>query len=229
MGHLTLVRHGQASLRGDHYDSLSDLGRDQARLLGAHWARLGVRFDRAWVGPRQRHRQTAVEVARAYADAGVPFPDPVAVGSLDEHDGIAVLKRAAGLDEPGDRLMTGDPARDAALRQALERYPHVMAAWSAGAYAEDGIEPWHRFRARAGEALEHLRAEGGRGVAFTSGGVVAAVVGAVLELGHEHVIALSASVYNSALTDLHHRPEGTHLTVFNATPHLSDPRHLTRL
>ena len=45
MSLLTLVRHGQASFFQEDYDQLSPLGEQQARLLGEHWVRQGVRFD----------------------------------------------------------------------------------------------------------------------------------------------------------------------------------------
>ena len=47
MSVLYLIRHGQAGTR-EHYDTLSELGRAQARLLGEHLAAQGVRFDRAY-------------------------------------------------------------------------------------------------------------------------------------------------------------------------------------
>ncbi len=56
-----LVRHGQAGTR-ENYDSLSDLGRRQARRLGEHLAAQGVRFDAAWSGSLARQRATAEEV-----------------------------------------------------------------------------------------------------------------------------------------------------------------------
>ena len=37
-----LVRHGQAAFGTDHYDRLSERGRQQARWLGEHLAALGV-------------------------------------------------------------------------------------------------------------------------------------------------------------------------------------------
>ena len=58
MSTLTLVRHAQASLFADDYDQLSDVGRQQARLLGEFWACRGTDFDEVYCGPRARQRQT---------------------------------------------------------------------------------------------------------------------------------------------------------------------------
>ena len=73
MGQLVLVRHAQASFFGASYDELSALGREQAAALGEHWARHGVAYDRVYVGPRRRHRQTYDLVAAAYRERGLPW------------------------------------------------------------------------------------------------------------------------------------------------------------
>ena len=63
MSILYLVRHGQASFASENYDQLSPLGERQARQLGEHWVALGLRFDRVYIGPKQRHLQTQAAVA----------------------------------------------------------------------------------------------------------------------------------------------------------------------
>ena len=60
MSVLYLVRHGQAGTR-ENYDSLSDLGRDQARLLGEHFAQQKIRFDTVYSGSLSRQQATAAE------------------------------------------------------------------------------------------------------------------------------------------------------------------------
>src|SRR3984957_8008407 len=61
MSVLYLVRHGQAGTR-ENYDSLSDLGRRQARLLGRHFRGQGTQFTAASSGPPPRERAPAREV-----------------------------------------------------------------------------------------------------------------------------------------------------------------------
>jgi broad specificity phosphatase PhoE len=229
MGQITLVRHGQASVQGASYDALSSLGHAQARRLGEHWAERGLRFDAVYVGPRQRHAETAAHIATVYAERGLPWPTPQQAPDLDEHHGLAVLKRAAGLNEPGDGLLSGDVSRDAAIRQLFGRYHEVMGEWAAGAYAADGIEPWRAFRDRAQRALEHLCVGSGRTVAFTSGGLIAAVLGAVLGLDDQRVIDLSATLYNTSLTDVRYRPGDIGVVAFNGTPHLHEASTITRV
>lgn len=58
MSVLYLVRHGQAGTR-EHYDSLSDLGRAQARLLGEYLRE--TPFSAVYSGSLERQQATAAE------------------------------------------------------------------------------------------------------------------------------------------------------------------------
>ena len=40
-----LIRHGQASFGQDNYDCLSQLGEQQAHLLGQHFSERNIQFD----------------------------------------------------------------------------------------------------------------------------------------------------------------------------------------
>lgn len=74
MTNLCFVRHGQAGTRHE-YDSLSEVGRKQARLLGEYFASQEIEFCAAYAGTQARQRETANEVARAVTAAGARFPD----------------------------------------------------------------------------------------------------------------------------------------------------------
>src|ERR1700747_2109086 len=68
-----LVRHGKAGTR-DAYDSLSELGQRQARLLGEHFISQGIQFASAYAGALTRQKQTGEQIREAYADEGFGFP-----------------------------------------------------------------------------------------------------------------------------------------------------------
>jgi broad specificity phosphatase PhoE len=229
MGHVTLIRHGQASVQGATYDALSPLGHEQARKLGLYWADRGVTFDTVLVGPRQRHAQTLAHVEAVYRERGLYWPQAQLVADLDEHHGLTVLKRAAGIQESGDALLSGDESRDAAIKRLFGRFREIMHEWASGGFAAPDIEPWHTFRARAIAVVDHLCADAGRSAAFTSGGLVSAVVGAVLGLDDHRVIHLSAEIHNTSLTELRHRPGEVGLINFNTVPHLREPNLITRV
>ena len=169
MSSVYLVRHGQAGSR-QCYDQLSPLGRRQARLLGEHFVREGVRFEVIWAGAMLRQRQTAEEVWCAYRTAGVAAPEIVVDPAWNEFDLDGVLREMA------PRLVEVDPE----FRKAYEELQRQMAdaahpvhhswspcdmasviAWIEGRFAA-GVESWAEFRARVLERNRAVRAAAGR-------------------------------------------------------------------
>ena len=94
MSRVYLVRHGQAGTR-KAYDSLSPLGRQQARLLGRYCAEQGVRFSASWCGEMVRQQQTGDEVRAAYREAGLTFPEIKTEPSWNEFDLDDIYKALA--------------------------------------------------------------------------------------------------------------------------------------
>src|SRR5262249_6459440 len=94
MSNLYVVRHGQASFFAENYDQLSPLGELQSRLLGEYWAARGVVFDEVFIGPCQRHVDTARLVGEAYQARGLAWPAPIMLPGLDEYEAEAVLKQS---------------------------------------------------------------------------------------------------------------------------------------
>src|SRR5437016_998836 len=95
MSSLTLIRHAQASFFADQYDQLSAIGEKQSRLLGEFWVRTQPQIDAVFIGPRQRHEQTAAAVATVFQEAALAFPKPAILPELDEYDLRGVLERLA--------------------------------------------------------------------------------------------------------------------------------------
>ncbi|MGZ6143770.1 MAG: histidine phosphatase family protein [Myxococcales bacterium] len=226
MGSLFLVRHGQASAFEDNYDRLSSLGERQARLLGEGWARRGLKFDRAFTGPRVRQKTTA-ELA---AEAG-GLPPPVELAELDEM-GVEPLfrehipdlfARHAHLQSLGDAMLMadGDVAR---ARSFAILFEAVLRMWLKGEVSGAGVEPWLEFRARIRKVLAVVR-EGGRGkriVVFTSAGPVASAVQLALGSDDETALALAFRVRNTSVSEFLYSGDRFSLASFNETPHLDD-------
>ena len=154
-----LVRHGQAGTR-KAYDSLSDLGRRQARMLGEYFVAEKIHFAAAYSGALVRQEETAAEVRAAYREAGVCFPEIVREPGWNEFD-LAHVYRALA-----PQLCAEDPefereyqelvaqARAAAEqpeasvnRRWLPCDVKVVEAWMRGRHAYDG-ETWQAFRER---------------------------------------------------------------------------------
>ena len=225
---LLLVRHGQASFYGASYDELSVLGLSQARLLGEHWGRSGLRPARAWVGPRRRHTQTYAAAAEAYETYGERFPAAEPLPALDEHAGITVAKTKLGHADPDSGALHGpagpgsDQEAERAKSALLVSYLGAIREWARGEIDSAGCESWAAFRDRVRGALERMTAVPSDGpvVAFTSGGVVCAAVGWMLGLDEDRVIDLHTVVRNTSITAIGHSGRYRHLVTFNETPHL---------
>jgi broad specificity phosphatase PhoE len=85
-----LIRHGQAGTR-EAYDSLSELGREQARLLGEYFFSQKLTFHSVISGSLNRQRQSAEEVSKVYPDFPAINVDP----NWDEFDLTRVYREIA--------------------------------------------------------------------------------------------------------------------------------------
>jgi broad specificity phosphatase PhoE len=234
MSRLLLVRHAKgANLIDGSYDQLSETGWRQAAELGRHWIAWGITFDRVFVGPRRRHRETAEGVARVFAEAGHAWPDPVELALLDEHAGLAVfglaLPELAETEPDAQAILESIVAGAPVERKVLIRlFKRVMMDWATGRIGHLGQESWSDFRKRAARTLERLTDSesdpGSQVVAvFTSGGLIGAMVAHLLAGSDRLAMQLSFQLRNTAITELRFTGGRVALNRFNALPHLRDP------
>ncbi len=234
MSVLYLIRHGQASAGSGDYDRLSSLGKEQSRALGELWAGRGLTFDRVFVGPLRRQRQTCEAVTEVYRQRRLPWPEPEPLAELDEHCGPKLVSRLTPESE--------SPLNpEAKLLRYLELYQETTRQWARGEVeTPPDLEPWSAFRRRVAAGLDRIAVGGVRGgsvAAFTSGGAVAAAVGHALALADEKIIEMSWWVRNAAVTEFLFSPANGQqpgvrdlrwtLHTFNTTPHLDDPDRVT--
>ena len=227
-----MIRHGQAGLRHD-YDTLSDLGRTQARLLGEYLAAQQVRFTAVYSGALKRQSETAREVLRAMAAAGAAVPEVQIDDHWNEFDLDAVYHAIA------PRLAADDPefqVEHEKLHRMLEEQNSpahrnwtrcdtlVVRAWVEGRYEVPG-ESWEAFRKRVSTPLRALSrippAE--TAAVFSSATPIAVWIGMALGLNGRHVMRLAGVTYNAALTTMRAREKDLALFSFNGTPHLTEP------
>jgi broad specificity phosphatase PhoE len=235
MSILFFVRHGQASFMHNNYDQLSPLGEIQAQALGNHWAALGLKFDRVYIGPRQRHQQTQLAVASVYQARGLSWPEPECLPELDEHQGFEVMKQVAS-DLAGQEPVIGELVRalaeteDVEPRLYLKALRRVMRLWARGEIKAEGLEDWPAFRARVQVGLEKIRAANSTGktiVAFTSGGPIGTTTGKALNLTDEKILELAWAVRNAAYAEFLFSGARFSLITFNAASHMYRPELLT--
>jgi broad specificity phosphatase PhoE len=230
-----LVRHGQAGTR-DAYDSLSELGERQARLLGEHFISQGIRFASADAGTLTRQQQTAEQIRAVYADAGVDFPTVRIDSGWDEFDLGRVYREIAPLlaaedpeflheyHEMREQVRVSQGAHGARIhRRWMPCDTKVVEAWLAGRYAYGG-ETWDQFRERVASCrLKMLDARNENILVVTSATPVAICTGLSLEISDGRVMRLAGAVYNASYTILRLRNEQLRLFTFNAVPHLAAP------
>ena len=237
MSMLALVRHGQASFFSDNYDQLSPLGEQQARLLGEYWVRRGVQFDEVFTGPRVRQIETAALAGEAFAKAGLPWPEPVFMPELDEHQVDRLIKLTMpqiGLDYPDIKdlhaaYLGAEGPRDKHRTFQL-MFERVVMLWVAGKVEAPGVESWAAFKERVGAGLRRITQSEGRGrnvAAFTSVGAITVGLQLSLGCGDRAAFDMGWRVRNASVTEFIFSRDRLTLEGFNACAHLEDPALVT--
>ena len=134
MGHIYLIRHGQASLGAEDYDQLSPLGQRQSERLGQYLRQrsdeLGLQWDAVLMGSLRRHRQTWEGIAQG---AGWTQHTPLVWPGLNEYDSEALL--AALPVTPGQT----DPGSPEGYKRHFRLLRDALAMWMAGTISPHGM------------------------------------------------------------------------------------------
>ncbi|HXU38262.1 MAG TPA: histidine phosphatase family protein [Blastocatellia bacterium] len=231
MSYIYLIRHAQAGSR-DNYDVLSDLGREQARLLGKHFAAQGVELAAVYAGGMRRQRETAEIACEAIERAGMQAPDVVTNERWNEFSLISVYRAIA------KRMMKDDAdfARDIReMQEAIARDPHttggavgrcdqaVIRAWMDARYADYDGESWGSFRERIETCATDLcSSDHEKSIAiFTSATPIAITAATALGLNDEKLLSILGVIYNTSISMMRARNGELRLFTFNATPHVN--------
>ena len=232
LGTLYFIRHGQAGTRA-HYDLLSELGQQQATLLGQHFAREATALDAVVTGSLQRQQQTAQLTLQQMNSSLTPQLD----AHWNEFSLANVYQGMLPLLLRDEAVFAADYAAmqetlhdDAhAVRGAVGRCDRaIIEAWMNERFAEYEGETWATFRARVQSALPALLAAAAtRTIAvFTSATPIAICVSTVLGLTNDktlgQTLGLMAMVQNSSITTMRVREAEAWLFNFNTLPHLPD-------
>jgi broad specificity phosphatase PhoE len=236
MSRVYLVRHGQAGTR-ESYDSLSELGRQQARLLGEYFVSEKVHFAAAYSGTLVRQQETACEVSAVYREAGACFPEILREPGWNEFDLTHVYRSLA------PRLCAEDPEFDreyqelVAQARAAAEQPEasvnrrwlpcdvkIVQAWIRGQHSYDG-ETWQAFRERVIGCQSKLEpAERDENIAvFTSATPIGIWAALSMEIHDERAMRLAGVLHNASCTVIRLHDGELRLHSFNAIPHLGEP------
>jgi len=231
LSNVYLVRHGQAGTR-EAYDTLSDLGQLQARLLGEYFLAQGIEFSAVYAGSMKRQQQTASAIGDVY---GISFPKITIEKCWDEFDLTNIYRelgpKLAEIDQ--DFRVQYEEMRVEAKQQVgvMDAKVHrqwrpcdtkMVDTWISGTLSYSG-ETWqqllHRVRACFG-SLERLPPRANVLVS-TSATPTAVLAGLALEVTDTRVRQLAGVLYNSSYTKLRFRDGRWQMFQFNAVPHLT--------
>ncbi|WP_066963438.1 histidine phosphatase family protein [Microbulbifer sp. Q7] len=213
MSEIFVVRHGQASFGSDNYDQLSELGWQQARWLGEHWAQDEQQFDHIVSGDLQRHRETAQGICEGL---GPNRHRVEALPQLNEFDFKRVMQ---AYGETNPQAAPGAGAERADYYRFLKK---AMHAWSTGEIK--GAESWQQFEQRIEDVLGVLAAgaRGGKTLVVSSGGAIAMMVRQILGAPSHTVTQLNMQIKNTAISHVFAGRNGLSLHSFNHVPHLDN-------
>jgi len=236
MSRVYLIRHGQAGTRTS-YDTLSELGREQARLAGEHLARTGVRFAAAYSGALQRQQQTAQQVIAAYQQGGADFPALQVDPGWNEFDLDHVYRELAPIlceedaafrDEFAKmrtELLAAGEQHDAQIhRRWTPGDLKIVKAWIEGHPRYNG-ETWLAFHDRIASRRPALSAITEPGddhniVVFTSATPIGIWAALGMDVEDHRAMRLAGVLMNSSITVMRLREDQIRLHMFNGVPHL---------
>jgi broad specificity phosphatase PhoE len=233
MSRVYLVRHGQAGTR-KAYDSLSELGRRQARLLGEYFVSEKLCFAKAYSGALERQWETAQEVSAVYGESGAPFPEIAREADWNEFDLTHVYQGLAPLLSAEDPEFARQYEELTAQARAAAEQPEanvnrrwlpcdvqIVKAWIRGRHPYDG-ESWLAFRERVTgrrvtlEASEHDE----NIVIFTSATPIGVWAALAMEIEDERAMRLAGVLHNTSITLLRFHGGELRLHSLNGVPHL---------
>jgi broad specificity phosphatase PhoE len=217
MRELLLIRHGQASFHAEDYDRLSTVGEHQSRELGLWLAACGQLPDLVAIGPRVRHSDTAT----LCLDAAAVDAERWLLDGLDEVDHNELLARQRPELAGAGQLRHALKQESDPKRAFQELFIASLNRWISGEHDAEYSCSWPMFRTKVLDALAQLQERSASSIwAFTSGGPIAVIVGALLGVPIEQTFNLSWPLVNSGMTRLRLGTRGATLVTYNSWPHL---------
>ena len=213
MGHVYLVRHGQASFGAADYDNLSELGQRQSVRLGHYFAEKGLQFEAVLTGTLKRQVQTWAGIAQGAGYGHTPLAWP----GLNEYDSEAVIKSI----HPTPLAKADTPEM---YRHHFRLLRDGLTQWMNGVVSPHGMPSYQDFVRGVSSALDHIRKQHtGNVLIVSSGGPISTAVGHILGTSPETTIELNLRIRNSSVTELAFTPKRHMLVTYNTLPHLDAP------
>lgn len=197
-----LVRHGQASFGAESYDKLSPNGEVQSKVLGQYLDKILKEEPYVVSGSMQRHQQTA----RISLDEYFPEAMIETNSAWNEFNHQQVFERYDPSFSNPETLKQSFAAIGNPHQFLSEVFGHAVKRWTGNEH-HDYDESWIEFQNRVDGALKKLcndlmETQPRYAVVYTSGGVIATLIGSLLGLSVERTFALTWAIANTSITTL---------------------------
>lgn len=215
MGHLYLIRHGQASFGAEDYDNLSPLGHRQSVRLGEYFAQKGLVFNLVITGSLRRHAQTWAGISKG-GNFGMA---PLLWAGLNEYDSEAVIR--AIHPQPLEK-----PDSPEKFRHHFRLLRDGLTQWMNGVVSPTGMPNYAEFVQGVTSALDHVRMQcTGNVLIVSSGGPISTAIGNLLGTTPEMTVELNFRIRNTSVTELVFNPKKHMLVTYNTLPHLEEAKY----
>ncbi len=204
MPSIYLIRHGQASFGKDNYDKLSELGEEQARVLGQTLSQRLSGFDLVCSGTLHRHAQTAAGTLAAFDDTPA-YSDIQQFTGWNEYDHQELLARLRPEFATAKSMMAFVRDQENPKQVFEDSFNAAIQRWVQGQHNDQYSETWPQFIERVHGALkETIRlSQGKKNVAvFTSGGPISLVCQHLMGVPPENIMKLNWTLLNCGVSKL---------------------------
>lgn len=224
-----LIRHGQASIGTSNYDVLSANGRQQARVLGEHFAQLNLTFDQVISGTLQRQIDTA-SICTGYQQQTLT-QNP----AFNEYHHAQIFEHYAAKLATQNETIAASLAKGHNEKLTYEVFALLMNAWAQDNDQQQNLESWSHFTGRIESGLSNVltNADDARNIAiFTSGGVICTVLQKILEFPVNKIFEINWGIYNASISVVKVHHTSLRVSYYNNITHLlltKDQRLITNI
>ena len=209
-----LVRHGQASFGERDYDKLSPLGHEQSELVANYLTAKGIVFDAVFGGSLTRHQQTAQPWLVNHAK------HLIVNQHWNEFNHEELIQRAKV-----NHASKVKNLKHASNERLLELFSLAVKDWINPENDHQYFETWPAFNERVSNALTETIVNTEKyGLVFTSGGVIASIIGRCWQLDAQQTMKLNWTLVNTGVTKLLIDGRSINVSTINEYPHLDNEK-----
>ncbi|MCZ8343117.1 MAG: histidine phosphatase family protein [Leptospira sp.] len=235
MSLLYLVRHGQADRLGKNYDTLTELGRLQSKLLGEYFLSQRIEFDSVYTGALNRQKQTAEGIISAFETERFCIPAPLEESAWDEFDSKLWLGLAAKIRSVDLKFAELYEAYKSAWEQGSEKTRDyfqeliqiVLKKWVGADFGDTEPYTFLEFIEKVQSGFFQIPKDVKSTLVVSSSTPIAIAMGLACDLEPKQIPIFMKSITNTSLSIFKRKGEIWEPISWNAVPHLKDPDLIT--